>query len=64
VRNLLIASDVMNPYDRFVCSHLSLDDLECGNSALELMSVSDGALMLSGFSPDDVDSMISLLLTE
>jgi hypothetical protein len=57
---LLIASDVMNPYDRFVYSHLSLDDLDCVNSALELMSVRDGALTLSGFSPDDVDSMISL----
>jgi hypothetical protein len=57
---LLIASDAMNPYDRFVYSHLSLDDLDCVNNALELMSVRDGALMLSGYSPDDVDSMISL----
>jgi hypothetical protein len=61
---LLIASNFMNPYDRFVYSHLSLDDLDCVNSALELMSVRDGVLTLSGFSPDDVDSVISLLLTE
>jgi hypothetical protein len=61
---LLIASDVMNPYDQFVYSHLSLDDLDCVSSALELMSVRDGALTLSGFSPDDEDSMNSVLLTE
>jgi hypothetical protein len=60
---LLTASDAVNPYDRFVYSHLSLENLECVNSALELMSVRDGAFTLSGMSPDDVDSMISLLLT-
>jgi hypothetical protein len=60
---LMIASDVVNLYDQFVSSHLSLDDLTV-NCASELISVRDGALTLSGFSPDDVDKMISLLLTE
>jgi hypothetical protein len=57
---LMIASDVVNLYDQFVSSHLSLDDLDCVNCASELISVCDGALTLSGFSPDDVDKMISL----
>jgi hypothetical protein len=58
---LLIASDVVNLYYQFVSSHLSLDDLYCVSCASELISVRYGALRLSGFSPDDMDSMISLL---
>jgi hypothetical protein len=57
-------SDVVYLHDKFISSHLSLNDLDCVNCVSELISVRDGALMLSSFSPDDVGKMISLLLSE
>ena len=61
---MIASSDGANLYDQFVHSHLSLDDRDRVNCALELISVRDGALTLSGFSPDEVDKMLSLLLTD
>ena len=59
----MVTSDAATMYGQFASSHLSLNDLDCANCALELISVRDGAFTLNGFSSDDVDEMISLLLT-
>ena len=47
-----------------VFSQLTPADFDCVTRVLELICVRDGHLTLSGFSPNEIDVMISSLLTE